>query len=78
MTTFRDAIYDAAWVQIEANGYFDRECANAVLAMPEMQAIRRVLRFDFDGWCCDDCRDAHLADLDLPEHVIDWVLGTDA
>lgn len=85
--SLRDAIAFDALDDVEVNcmahcygGTYDkREAADAVLAMPEMQAIRTALRSlaahrvqvvpeEAADW---------FAALNLPQSVIDWVLGKD-
>lgn len=77
MTAFRDSIHDAAWAQIEANGHFDRECAAAILDMPEMQAIRSHMVFlAHDVWGPNvDLVKATMRP-HLPGHVIDWLFAS--
>jgi len=54
----------------------DYASATAVLAMPEMVAIRESLRYDYHDWCCAECRDAEWVLAEFPA-VIAWVLGDD-
>lgn len=61
----------------DATAYRPEGVAIAVLAMPEMQAIRRALRSDGVDWCCEDCWLKWAQPFDLPQSVIDWVLGKD-
>jgi hypothetical protein len=49
------------------------EIADAVLAMPEMQAIRHVLWHHYSQWDGADPRPEDMVP-DLPQSVIDWVV----
>lgn len=92
MSTFRDDLADvihddfdfanpwATWRQIE------QRCADAILAMPEMQAIRKALvrlapcawhvemRGETGSKLARNRMIAALEGLDVPRSVIDWVL----
>ena len=71
MTTFRDAI--AAFTDCDPLGEDPPCCAwctaGAILAMPEMEAVRKALR--------DLSHVENLLGYALPESVIAWVLGED-
>lgn len=74
---FRDAIADAAQRHTAYRNQAESIAAE-VLAMPEMEAIRRALHDDAmlgDGgyFGADRLRTIHR----LPESMIDWVLGDD-
>jgi hypothetical protein len=79
---FRDAIGDAV---ADAHRHFDEPChicgADEVLAMPEMQAIRKALQqavrsvaVDFGVSDLDVMTDGHYID-PLPPSVLAWVMG---
>jgi hypothetical protein len=82
--TFRAAIHDAVFRGMSADEHrWEQENAvvTTVLAMPEMQAIRQALqqvaeedRYAFGGLTLPA---EALADRDLPESVIAWVVGHD-
>lgn len=83
MSELRDAIaFDALDdVRVNCMAYFDkREAADAVLAMPEMQSIRKALRdmcasIDFaHGEPLRHGDEDRLASYGLPASVIAWVL----
>jgi hypothetical protein len=81
MSTFRDAIAqainDTVWAELEPTPENLTE-ADAVLAMPEMQAIRKALAFG--GEALTDYMkspDVGLRSIDVPEHIIAWVLDGD-
>jgi len=79
MTAFRDAIYLAAREGIDANGHFDREVADVVLDMPEMQAIKSALldRYVPTAWFNrqHDVGERNMRAAGLPGPVIEWVLS---
>jgi len=79
MTAFRDAIYLAAREGIDANGHFDREVADVVLDMPEMQAIKTALldRFAPLAWSDPqpDVSEWDMRVAGLPDSIIEWVLS---
>ena len=74
MSEFRDAIarcYDGP------DGPFDRSTAAAVLASPEMQAIRQAFNTATAVLAMQECNTSRidvLNRLNLPESVIAWVL----
>jgi hypothetical protein len=80
MSTFKDAIIqavrDAAWWDDQEGTIADS--GDAVLDMPEMQAICKALHgMAWDHGAClnaDHVRD-QLRQYHVPEHVIDWVLA---
>lgn len=45
--------------------------ADAILAMPEMQAIRQFIASDRSTWCCTDCWFESVRHI-LPRSVIEW------
>ena len=70
MSEFRDAIarcYDGP------DGPFNVSTANAVLAMPEMQALRS-LALAAIPICCDDCAREFIEDRGGTPALIAWVL----
>lgn len=75
--TFRDAISEQLCLAIDGESWDP----DLILAMPEMQAIREALqqvaeedRYAFDKLTLPA---EALADRDLPESVIAWVVGHD-
>ena len=79
MTTFRDAI---ARMYAESEGLVAGGCtcgdcgmaiADALLAMPEMESLREALRI-LHRYCGPNYLEVGL---DLPEHLVAWVLGED-
>jgi hypothetical protein len=78
MSTFRDAIAEAACGAWDRPGRFiDEDVADAVLDMPEMQAIRKALRVDADlhSIVADMTPAEWLRKIvRLPQSVIAWVL----
>jgi hypothetical protein len=74
MTTFRDQI-QASFPCTHHWPHAYIGDADAVLAMPEMQAIRKALT-ELSTVCCDPCRRIAMQDASVPEHVIDWALNT--
>ncbi len=86
MTAFRDAIAGAAndaW-GVEGGRFIDEDVADAVLAMPEMQAIRKALHmscaFSVDNFGLTN--EDRMAIMDtvfsLPLEVCLWVLDGDS
>lgn len=83
MTEFRDAIADALAAdagEVDKHGRllagtYRHPDANAVLAMPEMKAIKAYIREDVDG--AETAAEAREWLNSLPESVIDWVMGDD-
>jgi hypothetical protein len=84
MTTFRDAIVDVivkVWTEGEDDDDLSLFMAEAVLAMPEMQAIKAfIIRmmesqavgyWDFGGGTHGE----NWLKMRLPENVIEWVLS---
>ena len=78
MTELRNAIAD---ILAASDGRpvdtWHEENADAIIAMPEMQAIRRWLRNDWGNWCCDVCRSEFLDELNVPASVRAWVAASD-
>jgi hypothetical protein len=73
MSAFRDAMVKACVDRPLHSGLHD---ADAILAMPEMQAIKAHLRKDAQQVAEDDWKRQPgdvLADWGLPESVIEWV-----
>lgn len=72
-STFRDAVavalYGTPYVLEWVDGPMARRDASTILAMPEMQAIRRVLDM------VDATEEGGLAMYDVPSHVVAWVRG---
>lgn len=78
MSEFRDAI--AAAIEAGDGSYVGvfRPDADSVLAMPEMEAIRRLIRFHYwldDGTATPQDAAVALREFPVPDSVIDWVLG---
>ncbi len=80
MSELRDAIAGVVYVNTtRAADYYEeaKESADAVLAMPEMQAIRKALRNMYDTRvreCGYGAAHEWLRALNLPLSVIAWVL----
>ena len=74
--SLRDAISDEVDTSSNAAAY---RTADAVLAMPEMQAIRTALRSlaAYRVQVVPEEAADWFAALNLPQSVIDWVLGKD-
>lgn len=87
MSTFRDAIAQAISdeqsmmmgatpdMDVPKFNAGDAQCAWGVLAMPEMEAIRKALLLDTICECDDPIMCG--CDMQLPVSVIAWVLGGD-
>jgi hypothetical protein len=82
MTTFRDAVQQS--IETVAPP-IDDDASDAVLATPEMQAIRGALQRmadyigPYQGLPAVEVMHWYLSDSPTTnQHVIDWVLGTDA
>ncbi len=80
MSTFRDAIAERCAAK---SGPSPWNKADAVLDMPEMQAIRQWLRgFGMDGTnhdhCCDQCLSMMGEKYGVPDSVIAWVMDGDS
>jgi hypothetical protein len=77
--TFRDALtatladYDLG--KLNDPSLKTSDIADAVLAMPEMQAVLDWLHDDWNRWCCVVCRADRLTELGIPDSVRAWVEG---
>ena len=80
MTTFRKTVATTIGDRVDSHTWDTRNgLADAVLAMPEMQAIRRgpftMANIISREWLIDGPRDALKHEFALPADVVDWVMG---
>lgn len=73
---FRDLISDTIFLNVYAGEPPDcNEIADAILVMPEMEAVLRSLRawWGLDSWCCKECRDEIYDKMNIPQPIREWV-----
>ncbi len=75
MSGFADAIARLSNEHFETPLADEWTCAEAILAMPEMQAIKRTILSLTDLGASDDESRARLAALNVPESIVEWVLS---